>query len=419
MPPRLCIPMLDQPGAGSIAEVKREKPARRHKWIGRILVIALLAAVAVGLWGIWRRNETEAKLTKWTQAQAVPSVELISPQPVTEGPKLTLPGDIEAYYEAAIYARVPGYLKMWYQDIGAQVKAGQLLAEIETPELDQQLAQAKSDLASVKAAAALADLTASRWTALLRSKAVSQQAADEKTGEALRTKAQVQASAANVERLQALESFKRITAPFDGVVTARQTDIGALINAGSGTGTELFKVADIHAMRVYVRVPQTYAPELHPGIKATLSLPQSPGKAYPAAITTTSNAVSKDSRSVLVELMAANPTGELWPGTFAETNFDLPPDKGIYTLPTSALLFREHGMEIAVLGPQDKVQLKPIHIGRDLGTKVEVIAGLAPSDRVIDSPSDSLTAGDKVKPLQPKQAPKGQDGQVAGAQAGK
>lgn len=372
-------------------------PRKRYRLLGLVLIVVLASAVALGVTGVLSREHSEAKLTAWTQAQAIPTVNVVAPQRGTKDQELILPGDVEAYYEASIYARVPGYLKMWYQDIGAHVKAGQDLAVIDTPDIDQQLQQAKSSLLSVQANAQLADLTAKRWKALLSSQSVSQQTVDEKVGDAAAKTALVAASQANVDRLEALENFKYITAPFDGVVTARKTDIGALINVGSGSGVELFKVADIHQMRVYARVPQAYASQLHAGLIANLKLAQYPHEVFKAKLTTTSNAITKASRTVLVELMADNPQGKLWPGTFAEVHFQLPPNSEVYHIPTSALVFRQHGLEIATVGSDDKVQLKSITPGRDLGTEIEVLSGLEPSDRVIDNPPDSINTGDLVR----------------------
>jgi RND family efflux transporter MFP subunit len=365
--------------------------------LGMILLSSLVGLVALAVSGVMARQSSEASLATWTHEQAIPTVTTITPLQGGKDQELVLPGDVAAYYEAPIYARVSGYLRMWYTDIGTRVKTGQLLAMIETPELDQQLEQAKHDLASVEANARLADLTAKRWKALLGSQAVSQQTADEKSGDATAKAALVAAARANVDRLQALEEFKHITAPFDGVVTARDTDIGALVNAGSTSGAELFKVADIHQMRVYVRVPQDYVGELRRGMTATLRLSQYPDQTFTAALATTSNAISTESRTVLVELMADNGAGKLWPGTFAEVHFKLPPDAGVYRVPTSALIFREHGPELAIVGSDGRVALKPIVVGRDLGTEIEVRSGLAPTDRVVDSPSDSLSNGDIVR----------------------
>jgi RND family efflux transporter MFP subunit len=303
---------------------------------------------------------------------------------------------------------------MWYKDIGAHVKAGEQLAVIDTPDLDQQLEQARNDLASVKASAGLAELTAKRWHSLLASQSVSQQTADEKEGDAVAKRAQVAASQANVDRLLALENFKYIVAPFDGVETARETDIGALINAGSGSGVELFKVADIHQMRVYVRVPQAYASQLSRGMEADLKLAQYPREVFKARLDTTSNAIAKESRTVLVELMADNNDGKLWPGTFAEVHFQLPPDAGVYRIPTSALVFREHGLQVATVGAGETVTLKAVTAGRDLGTEVEILSGLDQSDRVVDNPPDSISTGDAVK-----LAPDAPDGSKPAAMAAK
>jgi RND family efflux transporter MFP subunit len=393
--------MLDEAGdqmpRDIISEPEARPPRKRHRLLAMLLLAGVAGATALGVSGVLTRQHDEARLAQWTQAQAIPTVDVVTPKRGVKDQELVLPGDVEAFYEAPIYARVPGYLKMWYQDIGARVKAGQLLALIDTPDLDQQLEQEKHDLASAQANANLADLTAKRWEALLKTQAVSQQTADEKTGDAVAKKAMVAASQANVDRLLALEEFKRITAPFDGIVTARKTDIGDLINVGSDSGVELFKVADIHKMRIYVRVPQAYAGQLHPGLVADLRLSQFPNETFTARLTTTSNAITKESRTVLVELMADNSDGKLWPGTFAEVHFKLPPEAGVYRVPTSALVFRENGLELATVGPGNKVVMKPITAGRDLGTEIEVRSGLAPTDRVIDSPPDSLSAGDVVK----------------------
>jgi RND family efflux transporter MFP subunit len=371
------------------------KPSRkRHRMLGLVLIVVLIGAVALGVSGTrTQQQKSEAKLAEWTKAQAIPIVAVVAPKRGAKDQELILPGDIQAYYEASIYARLPGYLKMWYKDIGARVKAGEQLAVIDTPDLDQQLEQAKNDLASVQANASLAELTAKRWHSLLASQSVSQQTADEKEGDAVAKKALAAAAQANVDRLQAMENFKYVTAPSDGVVTARETDIGALINAGSGSGVELFKVADIHQMRVYVRVPQAYASQLRHGMKADLNLAQYPHQAFKARLET----IAKESRTVLAELMADNLDGQLWPGTFAEVHFQLPPDTDVYRIPTSALVFREQGLQIAIVGADDKVVLKSVTAGRDLGTEIEILSGLDPSDQVIDNPPDSINTGDVVR----------------------
>jgi RND family efflux transporter MFP subunit len=370
---------------------------QKHGRVKLVALCALAVAVAIAAIGIVRRESTQADIKQWTADQAIPSVKLVKPQKGVTNQELILPADIQAFYEAPIYARVSGYVKMWYQDIGAHVKAGQLLAEIDTPDLDQQLAQAKADLGTAKANEALAVLTAKRWQALMTSNSVSQQSTDEKMGDAEARKAQVAAADANVQRLNALEGFKRIVAPFDGIVTARRTDVGALIDVGSGSGPELFAVADTHQMRVYVRVPQALSAGLKVGMKAKLKLPQYPDKLFTARLDTTSNSVTSDSRTVLVEFLADNADGTLWSGTFAEAHIDLPSDPNALSLPTSALLFRQNGLEVATLDGNDKVALKSIVPGRDLGTRIEVKSGIDPDDRVVDSPPDSLADGDQVR----------------------
>ncbi len=370
------------------------------------LVLAGLAVVcvaaAVAVYGIMGRHQSEAELQVATDAAAIPTVAVVTPARGEGRQELVLPGDIEAYYEAPIYARVSGYVKMWYQDIGARVQSGQLLAEIDAPDLDQQLAQAKANLGIAKANEALAALTAKRWQALRTTDSVSQQTADEKAGDAAAKHAAVLAAEADVQRLAALEGFKRITAPFDGVVTARKTDVGALINAGSGSsaGPELFSVADVHEMRIYVRVPQTFAPQLQAGMTAILKLPQL-SRTYTAKLVTTSSAITHDSRTILAELQADNADGSLLPGTYAEVHFQLTAPPNVLRLPTSSLLFRQNGLEVATVGPQDKVVLKHVEVGRDLGTEIEVTSGVEPSDRVIDSPPDSIANGEVVKVAEP------------------
>ena len=371
-------------------------PRRR----GRLMlwgVGALTAAVALAAYGITDRGYSEDRLVQLTDQEAIPTVALIHPVRGVTGQQLVLPGTIDAYFQAPIYARVSGYLKMWYKDIGARVTAGELLATIETPDLDQELAQAKANLGVAQANYQLARLTATRWQRLLKSDAVSAQTVDVKLGDATARQAAVTGAEANVSRLEALESFKRIIAPFDGVITARQTDVGALINAGSGVGPELFSVADVHKMRVYVRVPQAESADITPGMNATLVLPQYPDKTFPAKVLTTAAAIDPVSNTLKVELIADNPQGILTPGTFADVQFDLPPQPDVVRIPTSALLFRQGGLKVATVGADGKAVIKPIQPGRDLGTQLEVLGGLTPADRVINSPPDSLIAGEQVR----------------------
>ncbi|TWB48162.1 efflux RND transporter periplasmic adaptor subunit [Nitrospirillum viridazoti] len=377
----------------STAQITTPNP-RRLALLGGVALLAAGAIVAVGLTD---RARATRELVQWNADQAVPTVALA---PVSRGAAqqtLTLPGTLQAYTQAPIYARVSGYLKSWDKDIGAKVKAGDLLGTIDTPDLDQQLEQAKADLTKAKATAELADLTAKRWAALVASQSVSQQAADEKVGDSAAKRAAVESAAANVRRLEALTAFKRIVAPFDGVVTARTTDVGALINAGGGTGQELFQVSDLHSMRLYVQIPQAFASLLTPGVKATFDLPQYPGRHFDATLVTTANAVSQASRTMLVELQADNPDGLLTPGTFAEVHFQVPSNANMVKVPATVLVPSDKGAEVAVLGPDGKAQLKPVTIGRDMGDSVEIVAGLTPTDKVIDNPPETLVSGDVVR----------------------
>ena len=357
---------------------------------------ALVIAGGVAVTGFVGRARSEQTLVQVSADAAIPTVALAERIQGDDVQSLALPGTIQPYYKASIFARVPGYLKSWQQDIGAHVTAGQVLASIDTPDLDQQLDQAKADLATAQANEQLAALTAKRWHALVASQSVAQQTADEKAGDEAAKKATVDAAQANVRRLQALETFKNIVAPFDGVVTARNTDVGALINAGSG-GQELFEVSDLHKVRLYVQVPQAFAGELRPGLKATFDLPQYPRQHFDAVLVTLSNAVNETSRSMLVELQADNPEDKLLAGTFCDVHFQIPSDPNVVRLPATALVASDQGIEVATVGPDGKTVLKPIQLGRDLGDSVEVVAGLAPTDRVIDSPPETLANGDTVR----------------------
>ncbi len=381
---------------------KGKQPAMRR--LRRIGLIAAIAAAALAATGIGSRMLGEARLAARTEEEAIPTVAIITPGRGLKDQELVLPGDIQAWFEAPIHARVGGYLKQWYQDIGAHVKSGQLLAEIDTPDLDQQLAQAEADLAAAQAKLDLADLTSKRWRALLKTDSVSQQETDERAGDAEAKKADVNAARANVDRLMALEAFKRIVAPFDGIVTARDTDVGALINAGGGAGPELFKVADVHKMRIYVRAPQAMSGAIVTGDIADVRLPQNPDADFKAVVVTSSRAINQASRTLLIELQADNPDGALQPGAYAEVHFRLANSPNAMTLPSTATLFREHGLEVATVGAGDRVVLKPIRVARDLGAQLIIASGLDPTDRVIDSPPDSLAEGDPVRPLEPVKA---------------
>jgi RND family efflux transporter MFP subunit len=359
-------------------------------------IIALIAAGGIAANGLISRARNKQDLVQWTNAQAVPTVALAK---LTRGDgeqKLILPGNLQPYSKATIYARVSGYLKSWNKDIGAAVKAGDVLASIEAPDLDQQLAQARATLASAKANYDIAAVTAERNNTLVKSQAVSQQIADQTAADAEAKKAIMDASAAYVRQLEAMESFKQIVAPFDGVVTARNTDIGALINSGNA-GQPLFEVADLHRVRIYVQVPQAFTADLRLGLKATFEMPQYPGQKFDATLVTTSNAMNEASRGMLVELQAENPDGKLFGGAYCRVDFQIPGDPNMVRLPATALMPVNRGVQVAVLGDNDKVVLKSIQLGRDFGDTVEVKAGLSLQDRVIDSPSETLATGDTVQ----------------------
>ncbi|HEX4196305.1 MAG TPA: efflux RND transporter periplasmic adaptor subunit [Caulobacteraceae bacterium] len=370
---------------------------RPQPWLKPALLIGAGVAILIVVTGLLGRVFASQGVKTWTNTEAVPIVQVIHPALDGGGQSLVLPGDVQAFYNASIHARVSGYLKHWYLDIGAPVKAGQLLADIDTPELDQQLAQAKAALATAAANQRLAQTTATRWTALLAKDAVSQQETDEKTGDLAAKTSLVSAARADVDRLQALEGFKRIVAPFNGVVTARNTDIGQLIAAGAPTDPGLFTVSDIHRLRIYVNVPQSYSAELKPGTTATLTVPEYPGQTFKAALVSTSNAVSTQSGTLLAELQIDNASGQLKPGDYAQVSFALPASTTSVRVPASALMFRQKGLAVATVGPDGRVVMKYVTIGVDQGAFVDLATGLAPSDRVIDNPPDSIETGDRVR----------------------
>jgi RND family efflux transporter MFP subunit len=403
-------------------------PADPPPYLKKAGRIGLIVAIAAAVGGVGLRWLHDRQVTQWTNAQAVPVVAVISPKRGVQGQQTVLPGNIQAWYEAPIYARVNGYLKNWYSDFGAHVKKGQLLAEIDAPDLDAELAAAQATLqaaeSQIKVRAAereFARTTYERWRDSPKG-VVSVQEQESKKADFNSASARYSTALAEVasdkgvvDRLQALESYKRIVAPFDGTVTARNTDIGALINAGSGTGSGsapvLFRVADVHQMRVFVQVPQEMSAGIHEGLTAELHLPQYPDRVFKALIATTSGSINESSRTLLVELHADNADRQLQPGTYAEVRFDLPGNPTMVRIPTSALIFRQEGMQVAVVAADDRVELRPIKLGRNLGTDVEVLTGITASDRVVDSPPDSLSSGEEVRV-----APSG--GEAAGAAPG-
>ncbi|MGF6767745.1 RND family efflux transporter MFP subunit [Paraburkholderia sp. GAS199] len=381
--------MSSEPIAGN------QPPRRRLVTIG---VTGLVIAIIVVAAGVTLRVVDARNLKSWTNAQVVPTVTVIRPVSAANGPTLDLPSHLEAYSRAPIFARVSGYLKSWSAEIGTPVKSGQLLAVIESPELDQQLVQARADLASAQANAALAGTTAKRWQALLGTDSVAQQEVDERTGDYTAKKAAVAAAQANVDRLVATKSFERIVAPFDGVVTARDTDVGALINAGSGgVGQELFVVSDVKRLRVYVQVPQAYAPDVRNGGTATLTVPEYPGQHFTARVVASADSVNVASGTTLVQLLVDNSDGKLLPGGFASLQFKLPVQANAVRVPASALVFDARGLRVATLGANSQVVFKTVTINRDFGDAVEIGSGLTATDRVIDTPPDGLADGDHVQ----------------------
>jgi RND family efflux transporter MFP subunit len=357
-------------------------------------------ALSLAAWGIISRVSARATLATDTAELAIPTVSTIRAMPSSAAEELVLPGSVQAYNEALIFARTNGYVREWHTDIGTRVKKGQVLAEIDTPEVDQQLRQARADLDTAQANFQLAHTTDQRWRELLATNSVSRQAADSAAGDASAKKAALASAEANVARLSDLESFKHLLAPFDGVVTSRNTDIGALINAGQGSA--LFRVADTSKLRVYVLVPQLYAANTTPGLHADLTFPERPGKTYPAQVSRTADALDPASRTLQVELLVDNSSGELFPGAYSQVHFEIARGTGHLSVPASAVLFRSTDLQVAVVGSDNRVTLKSITTGRDSGTSLEVLAGLTPGEDIIVNPSDSLETGARVRVLQQK-----------------
>lgn len=360
-------------------------------------LVAAVLATAIVTQGLVSRASNSKQLRQWTDAHAQPVVSVALPQSGANTSTLALPGRLEAYARAPIYARVSGYVKDWKVDIGGRVQAGQLLAQIEAPDVDQQLSQAKGDLLTAQANAELAGTTAQRWQQLVKSDSVSRQEVDMKNGDFVAKQAIVQAMQANVERLEVMEGFKRIVAPFDGIVTARSTDVGALINAGSGKGLELFVVSDTRKLRLYVNVPQNYVTQITPGMSAQMSVPERPGRTYAATVESTAQSVDPASGATLVQLAVDNTAGDLLPGAFANVHFDLPQAAATLTVPASSVIFDSSGVRVATVGAGNRIILKPVTIARDLGSVVEVSSGLAANDRIVDSPPDGIGSGDAVR----------------------
>ena len=367
----------------------------KHLAAGIVVSLAVVGALTSG---ILPRLTARTTLRKDTAQMALPTVAVVRPERTAEAEEVVLPANVQAYISAPIYARTNGYLKKWYADIGAHVKEGQLLAEIETPEVDQQLQQARADLGTAQANLHLAEITASRYQDLLKTNSVSQQETDNATGALAANKATVQANQANVNRLQQLQSFEKIYAPFTGVITARKTDIGDLIDAGAsgGSKTDLFDIAQPDKLRVYVNVPEAYSQAAKPGLTADLTLAEFPGKRFQGKLVRTAEAIDPASRTLLVEIDVVNPTGALLTGSYAEVHLRLPAGASSYIVPVNTLLFRKEGLRLAVVS-DGKAVLTPVTPGHDFGDRMEIIGGLKGDESIVVNPPDSIISGQPVR----------------------
>jgi membrane fusion protein, multidrug efflux system len=391
------------------------KPAGSRRKLGILGVVAVAGALTLVVTGIRAREDSGTKLKEWTDDQAVPSVAVIYPNPSVLSATIDLPGRLEAYYRAPIFARVNGYVKSWSADIGARVKAGEVIAEIDAPDLDQQLLQARADLTNQQASAKLSDVTLARRKTLIASNFVSMQEIDERTADLSNKNAAVNSSQANVERLEALAGYKKITVPFDGIVTARNTDVGALINAGGGSGPPMFIISDIKKLRVYVNVPQTYVPSVKIGAKATISVPEYPTRTFEATVEASAQSVDVNSGTTQMQLALDNSAGELMPGGFANVRLGLQRDSVPLNIPASALIFDQTGLRVATVTPDNKILFKPVTIARDLGREIQLAGGITLDDRVISTPPDGIIDGDEVRVV----STKGRPATVSAKQGGK
>src|SRR5882672_3339593 len=371
----------------------------RKRWL--VLAIALIAVAALLVWGIWSRVRARTTLKAETAQVALTAVSVVSPKQTAPAEEIILPGNVQPFITSPIYARTNGYLRKWYADIGAHVKKGQLLAVIETPEVDQQLEQSLSNLNTAKANLALAEITKNRYQGLLKSNAVAQQDADNATGTYNANKAIVEANQANVKQLQALQSFEKIYAPFDGIVTARNTDIGDLINSGSSSSvkTDLFHIAQPGKLRVYVNVPEEYSQGIKTGMTADLSLAEFPGRKFQGKLVRTAEAINVTTRTLLVEIDVSNPAGTLLTGSYAEVHLAVPTHASTLLLPVNTLIFRTEGLRVATV-KNAKVAFADVTPGHDFGTQIEIVSGLKPDDQVIVNPPDSVVSGQAVQIVQ-------------------
>jgi RND family efflux transporter MFP subunit len=376
------------------------------------LAVVLLIFVVIAVAGIVRRSHADSVLAQRTDELAPPTVSVVPAQSGSPTETIVLPGNVTAFTDSPIYARTDGYLEHWYYDIGARVKKGDLLAVIQTPELDKQVAQAQSDLATAQANANIARIQAERYTNLVKSDAVSQQDTDTFVSQAAATAAAVKSSQANLQRLLELQSFEKVYAPFDGVVTARAVDTGQLISSGSGqgSGTELFHMQALQTLRVYTNMPQIYSQTLKRGMKVGLTFPEYPGKTFDGTLVRTADAIDPVSRTLLVEIDIDNRSGQLMPGALAQVHFKTPPVGSTFIVPATALIFRRAGMQVGLVVHGDVAHLVPVVIGEDDGASVQIISGLQSGDQVIQDPPDSLIEGQKVTVVKPGSAASNEGG---------
>ena len=373
-------------------------PGSKVTRVFMLLLIVVIVAMVV-IWGISSRREANAQLSQETKDLAIPTVSVIHPKAGAPVQEIVLPGDMQPFTDAPIFARTNGYLKKWYADIGANVKAGQLLAEIDSPEVDQQLQQARADLATAQANMNLAEITAARYKELLKTDSVAQQDVDNATGNYDARKTAVESAQSNVKRLQDLQSFEKVYAPFDGAITARNTDIGQLIDSGSsgGTARELFHIAAMNPLRVYVNVPQFNSPEIRPGLHAELVLTEFPGRRFQGSVVRSSGAIDNTSRTLLTEVDVDNSARLLKPGGYVEVHLKLPSPVNTFTLPVNATIFKSAGLQVAIVKNGKTISLIPVTPGRDFGTEIEIVTGLKGDEWVVLNPSDSLTEGAVVR----------------------
>ncbi|HEY6904872.1 MAG TPA: efflux RND transporter periplasmic adaptor subunit [Candidatus Acidoferrales bacterium] len=370
-------------------------PAKHGVLAAFVALLVVAVAVAAGVVPRWRAR---AALRSETYDLAIPSVSIIHPKLGAPQTEIVLPGNIQAFTDSPIYARTNGYLKSWYADIGTRVKKGQLLANIETPEVDQQLDQARADLNTAEANYRLSQITASRYQDLLKTDAVSKQDVDNANGDFEAKKAMVASARSNVKRLEQLQSFEKIYAPFDGVITARNTDVGHLINSGAGgPATELFHIAALGKLRVYVNVPQQDSLSAKPGLTADLTFQEFPGRKFKGTLVRTADSIDPASRTLLAEVDVDNPTRELLPGSYAEVHLQVPAGNPAFILPVSTLIFRSRGLQVATVDANNRAALRDITLGRDLGNEVEVVSGISAADSIIETPPDSLVTGEAVR----------------------